>query len=83
MRFHTLVPHQKIVTDTTEFKYYEVASQGRLTVKKLYLDPYLDMYNSEVVSFSISKQPNGKSVMTAIEAYIYYYNNERIKSKLN
>ena len=66
-RFHTPVPHQKIATDTTEFKYYEVDSQGRLTVKKLYLDPYLDMYNSEVVSFSISKQPNGKSVMTALE----------------
>ena len=32
-RFHTSVPHQKIATDTTEFKYYEVDSQGRLTVK--------------------------------------------------
>lgn len=66
-RFHTSIPHQKIATDTTEFKYYEVDSSGRLTVKKLYLDPYLDMYNSEVVSFSISKQPNGESVMAALE----------------
>lgn len=66
-RFYTSIPHQKIATDTTEFKYYEVDSNGRLTVKKLYLDPYLDMYNSEVISFGISKQPNGQSVMAALE----------------
>ena len=27
-RFHTTVPHQKITTDTTEFKYYEVDARG-------------------------------------------------------
>ena len=31
-RFHTTVPHQKIATDTTEFKYYEVDAQGHLTL---------------------------------------------------
>lgn len=66
-RFHTSVPHQKITTDTTEFKYYEVDSRGRLSIQKLYLDPYLDMYNSEILSYSISKQPNGESVMNALE----------------
>lgn len=27
----------------------------------------MDMYNSEIVSYSISKQPNGESVMAALE----------------
>ena len=28
-RFYTSIPHQKITTDTTEFKYYEVDKKGR------------------------------------------------------
>ena len=27
-RFNTYIPHQKITTDTTEFKYYEVDTKG-------------------------------------------------------
>ena len=30
-RFHTKILHQKITTDTTEFKYYEVDSKGHMT----------------------------------------------------
>ena len=44
-RFNTNIPHQKITTDTTEFKYYEVNEKGKVVVKKLYLDPFMDMYN--------------------------------------
>ena len=29
-RFYTTVPHQKITTDTTEFKYYEIDEKGRM-----------------------------------------------------
>ena len=29
-RFNTHIPHQKITTDTTEFKYYEVDSKGEI-----------------------------------------------------
>lgn len=32
-RFHTCVPHQKITTDTTEFKYYEIDEKGRMIIK--------------------------------------------------
>lgn len=42
-RFNTHIPHQKITTDTTEFKYYEVDAKGHMTIYKLYLDPYMDM----------------------------------------
>jgi len=64
-RFNTSVPHQKITTDTTEFKYYEVNSKGRMIIKKLYLDPFLDMFNSEVLCYSISKVPSAVGVLSA------------------
>lgn len=64
-RFKTSVPHQKITTDTTEFKYYEVDSKGRMAIKKLYLDPFLDMFNGEVLSYGISKMPSASSILTA------------------
>ena len=34
-RFNTHIPRQKITTDTTEFKYYEVDSKGHMTMHKL------------------------------------------------
>ncbi len=52
-RFHTHILHQKITTDTTEFKYYEVDKKGRMVIKKLYLDPFMDMCNGEILSYSI------------------------------
>lgn len=64
-RFHTSIPHQKITTDTTEFKYYEIDKNGRMTIKKLYLDPFLDMFNGEVLSYGISKTPSAASILSA------------------
>ena len=64
-RFNTPIPHQKITTDTTEFKYFEIDSKGRMVIKKLYLDPFLDMFNGEVLSYSISKSPSSNSILTA------------------
>lgn len=64
-RFFTSVPHQKLTTDTTEFKYYEVDKQGNQVTKKLYLDPYLDMFNSEIISYSISEKPSALSIEKA------------------
>ncbi|WP_180960075.1 IS3 family transposase [Finegoldia magna] len=40
-------PYTQITTDTTEFKYFEKDKSGTYQIKKLYLNPYLDMYNSE------------------------------------
>ena len=69
-RFHTCIPHQKITTDTTEFKYYEVDSKGHMTMQKLYLDPFMDMYNGEILSFRIDKQPSAVNVMNALNEAI-------------
>mgnify|MGYP000352798923 FL=1 len=54
-KFECIYPHQKITTDTTEFKYYEVGADGELITRKLYLDPFMDLYNLEILSFSIHR----------------------------
>ena len=64
-RFNSKVVHQKLVTDTTEFKYYD---NGQ--VKKAYLNPYMDLFNREVVSFEISKQPNFIAISNALSKAI-------------
>ena len=69
-RFHTHIPHQKITTDTTEFKYYEVDSKGHMTMRKLYLDPFMDMCNGEILSFGIDKRPSAANVMRALNEAI-------------
>ena len=69
-RFHTNILHQKITTDTTEFKYYEVDSKGQKTMHKLYLDPFMDMCNGEILSYGIDKKPSAKNVMGALDKAI-------------
>ena len=48
-RFAAPAPNRKWVTDVTEFK---------IGGKKLYLSPILDLYNREIVSYSISEHPD-------------------------
>lgn len=69
-RFKTSIPHQKITTDTTEFKYYEIDNKGRMVIKKLYLDPFMDMFNREIISYSISQRPSAVEIMNALNEAI-------------
>jgi len=69
-RFNTHIPYQKITTDTTEFKYYEIDSKGHMTMHKLYFDPFMDMCNGEIISFGIARQPSAKNVMDALNKAI-------------
>ena len=69
-RFTTHIPHQKVTTDTTEFKYYEVDAKGHLTMHKLYFDPFMDMCNGEILSYGIAKRPSAENVMGALEKAI-------------
>ena len=69
-RFTTPVPHQKITTDTTEFKIYNTDDNGRISIKKAYLDPFLDMFNGEILSYSISEKLNFKSISEALNEAI-------------
>ena len=69
-RFETSVAHQKIVTDTTEFKYYERDINGKVVLRKAYLDPFLDLYNMEVISYHLGKAPTAAGIMSALEQAI-------------
>lgn len=51
-------PQQKWVTDITEFKVKD---------KKLYLSPILDLFNGEIVSFTLAERPQLKQVMDMVK----------------
>ena len=56
--FHAGRPNQKWVTDVTEF---------HLFGQKLYLSPILDLYNREIVSYSISHHPRFSQTVDMLE----------------
>ena len=62
-RFGTHIPHQKITTDTSEFKHYEVDKKGHMTMHKLYLDQFMDMCNGEILSYGIDQRPSAKNAI--------------------
>ena len=41
-----------------------------MIMQKLYLDPFMDMCNGEIISFGIDKHPSAQSVMNALEEAI-------------
>ena len=51
--FHAEKPFEKITTDVTQFNVCD---------EKVYLSPVLDLFNNEVVSYSISTSPNLEQV---------------------
>ena len=69
-RFNTSIMHQKITTDKTEFKIYSVDDNGKLSIKKAYLNPFLDMFNGEILSFSFSKRSTFEPISNALNKAI-------------
>lgn len=51
-------PNQKWTTDVTEFKLFE---------QKLYLSPILDLYNGEIVTYTLRTRPTAEMVLTMME----------------
>ncbi|NLR83062.1 IS3 family transposase [Chitinophaga eiseniae] len=56
--FYSAKPNKKWVTDVTEF------SVGG---KKLYLSPIMDLYNGEIVSYSLSERPTSNLTMKMLQ----------------
>ena len=52
--FEALRPNQKWATDVTEFKVAD---------RKAYLSPIIDMFNGEIIAYTISDRPDLKMVM--------------------
>lgn len=55
--FAAFKPNQKWTTDVTQVNIHD---------RKLYLSPILDMYNGEIISYSISHSPDLKMVVTML-----------------
>ena len=51
-------PFEKLTTDVTEFSLFG---------KKLYLSPVLDLYNGELIAFSLSEHPNFRMIVEMLE----------------
>jgi transposase InsO family protein len=47
-----------------------VDTKGVIRQRKLYLDPFMDMYNSEILSYRISEKPNALAIMEGLEEAI-------------
>ena len=59
--FNTQAPNRKWATDVTEIKVGD---------RKAYLSPILDMYNGEIISYTISDSPNLRMVMNMVNSAI-------------
>lgn len=57
-KFAADAPFQKWATDITEFN---------INGSKIYLSPIIDMYNEEIISYSISTSPNMNLVLDMLE----------------
>ena len=56
--FAATKPYEKLVTDVTEFSVCD---------DKVYLSPIMDLYNNEIVSYSISLSPNYKQTQEMMQ----------------
>ncbi|MED3562544.1 IS3 family transposase, partial [Bacillus xiapuensis] len=65
--FHANKPNQKWVTDVTEFSLFG---------QKLYLSPILDLFNSEVISYTVKSRPSFDLVGEMLEQALEVLNPE-------
>jgi putative transposase len=59
--FEAKRPHQKWVTDVTEFN---------IKGEKVYLSPILDLYNREIISYEVAQRPHISMVMNMLNQAI-------------
>ncbi|QCP35723.1 Mobile element protein [Anaerostipes rhamnosivorans] len=41
-----------------------------MTIQKLYPDPFMDMFNSEIIRYGIDKRPSAQNVMNVLNEAI-------------
>jgi transposase InsO family protein len=74
-RFHTNVWHQKLTTDITEFK----CSDGL----KLYLNPIMDMFNGEILSYGIGMRPTLELALTPLEEALEIVKDSKFRTTIH
>jgi transposase InsO family protein len=55
------------VIEVSRNTYFETDTNGIIRQKKLYLDPFMDLYNNEILSYRVSERPNAVAVMDGLE----------------
>lgn len=60
-KFKTDRPYQKVVTDISEFRYSNMTMKERV-----YLSPFKDLYNGEIISYTISDHPRTSYVLEGL-----------------
>ena len=58
--FHAEKPFEKMATDITQFKVCD---------EKIYFSPIMDLYNREIVSYSISRNPNLEQIREMLRGF--------------
>lgn len=64
-KFKTNRPYQKVVIDIREFRYGNKSMSERL-----YFSPFKDLYSGEIISYTISQQPQTKYVLEGLKQVI-------------
>lgn len=64
--FHAQTPHEKWLTDVTEFKWYE-----GVEVHKVYLSAILNLYNRRIVSFVIGDRNDNPLVFKTLDKAVH------------
>jgi putative transposase len=68
--FKAMKPNLKWVTDITQFKIFG---------QKLYLSPILDLFNGEIISYTLSKSPNFQQITNMLQsAFLKIPNNTQL-----
>jgi len=65
--FHASKPNEKWVTDITEFKLFG---------EKLYLSPMLDLFNGEIIAYSLESRPAYNLVSIMLERALEHLDDE-------
>jgi len=74
-RFYTSVYHQKLTSDITEFKC--------LNGIKLYLNPIMDMFNGEILSYGISMRPTLELALKPLEKALVIIKDSKYRTTIH
>ena len=74
-------PNQKWATDITEFKVQDKANDGSVIQRKLYLSPIIDLFNGEIVSYTMKDRPTYELVKEMLNDALSKLSQEKMDDK--
>lgn len=79
--FNADKPNQKWATDITEFKVQDKTQTGEVIEKKLYLSPIIDLFNGEIVSYTMKDRPTYELVKEMLDNGLSKLSQEKMDDK--